>query len=174
MKDDYDISKLMKTKKKRINSRTKGNTFENKVCEILNTRFNTTDFMRSPGSGAFATSHRLPEHLQIHGDLITPKDFAFTIECKKGYNKESIASIFNPKSELRSFIEQAERDSAKESKRFMIIFKQDRQNTIVIFPSIFAAIKHDYATFSVNGTTYWMMRLEEFLTCENIKWYTEQ
>ena len=57
MEDNYDLSKL-KSKKKRKNSRAKGNAFERKIAETLNKRFNTKEFCRTPGSGAFATSHK--------------------------------------------------------------------------------------------------------------------
>ena len=73
-------------KKPRVNSRRKGNAFEREIAKLFNTRFNTSEFARTPGSGAFATTHTLPEYLQIHGDLITPKDFAYVIECKTGYD----------------------------------------------------------------------------------------
>ena len=85
MNDNYDLSNLRK-KPKRKNSRTKGNTFERQIAKALNDRFDTTEFSRSPGSGAFATTHSLPDHLKIYGDLITPQKFKFCIECKKGYN----------------------------------------------------------------------------------------
>ena len=52
MEDNFDISGLKK--KKKIDSRTKGSSFERQVAKKLNERFNTTEFMRSPGSGAFA------------------------------------------------------------------------------------------------------------------------
>ena len=87
---NFDLTSLIANKKKRKNSRTKGNSFERKVSHILNTHFNTTEFMRSPGSGAFSTTHKLPDHLKFSGDLITPKNFRFIIECKKGYNKENL------------------------------------------------------------------------------------
>jgi hypothetical protein len=64
MDDIYDLKNLRK-KPKRNNSRTKGNTFERQIAKILNDRFNTTEFSRSPGSGAFATTHSLPEHLKF-------------------------------------------------------------------------------------------------------------
>ena len=89
MKDSYDMKKLRK-KKKRINSRSKGNSYEREVCKLLNERFETNEFSRTPGSGAFATTHNLPEHLKIYGDVITPIKFKYCIECKKGYNKEDI------------------------------------------------------------------------------------
>ena len=73
MEDNYDISNLKQ--KKKINSRTKGSGFERQICKMFNKRFNTSEFCRSPGSGAFATTHSLPEHLKIYGDLITPEKF---------------------------------------------------------------------------------------------------
>ena len=125
MEDDFDISNLKK--KKRVNSRTKGSSFERSICKILNERFNTTEFSRSPGSGAFATTHSLPEHLKIYGDLITPERFKFCIECKKGYNHLNLYSLYNYSSEFWKFIEQCEKDSKKCSKIPLVIFKQDRQ-----------------------------------------------
>ena len=94
MKDDYDLSPL-RTKPKRKNSRTKGNAFERHIAKLFNNRFKTTEFSRSPGSGAFATTHQLPEHLKIYGDLITPQKFKYCIECKKGYLKVILSSIKN-------------------------------------------------------------------------------
>ena len=133
IQDDFDLTSLIANKKKRKNSRTKGNSFERKVCHILNTHFNTTEFMRSPGSGAFSTTHKLPEHLKFSGDLITPKNFKFIIECKKGYNKENLGSIFNPKSDLMDFIEQANRDARKIQKEFLLVFQQDRKDILCLF-----------------------------------------
>lgn len=132
MEDNYDLRALKSDKKKRKNSKNKGNKFERDVAKILNETFNTTEFIRSPGSGAFATTHSLPDHMKMSGDLITPKNFPFIIECKKGYNKENIGSIFNPKSNLISFIEQAERDSSREKKDFLVILHQDRKEPLVI------------------------------------------
>jgi hypothetical protein len=132
MEDNFDLKNLMSAKKKRKNSRTKGNTFERKVCKILNDFFETTEFIRSPGSGAFSTTHNLPEHLKFSGDLITPRTFKYTIECKKGYNKENLGSIFNPRSDLISFIDQAEKDSAKINKNFLLIMQQDRKEILCL------------------------------------------
>ena len=96
MKDDFDVSPLRK--KKKVNSRAKGNRFENKIAKTLNERFDTKEFCRTPGSGAFATTHKLPEYLKVYGDLITPEKFKFIIECKKGYNEEQVSDLLNPKS----------------------------------------------------------------------------
>jgi hypothetical protein len=129
MKDVFDVTPLKK--KKKVNSRAKGNRFENKVAKMLNERFETDEFCRSPGSGAFATTHKLPKHLQLYGDLITPEKFRFVIECKKGYNSEGISELLNPKSNTLSMIAQASRDSRKANKKFLLIVGQDRKDPIV-------------------------------------------
>ena len=132
MKDDYDISPLKK--KKKVNSRAKGSSFERQVAKLLNDRLNTTEFSRTPGSGAFATTHSLPDHLKIYGDLITPQNFRYCIECKKGYNNQNLYSLYNDSSEFWKFIEQCHKDSKKCGKLPMVIFKQDRQPTLLIIP----------------------------------------
>tara|TARA_R110002051_G_scaffold242280_3_gene302642 strand:+ start:2257 stop:2778 length:522 start_codon:yes stop_codon:yes gene_type:complete len=132
MEDNYDISELKK--KKRKNSRAKGSTFERQIANTYNDRFNTTEFSRSPGSGAFATTHNLPDYLKIYGDLITPQNFKYCIECKKGYNNQNLYSLYNYSSEFWGFLEQCQKDSDKCGKIPMVIFKQDRQPTLAIVP----------------------------------------
>ena len=113
-KDAKDILNLENDfyKKPRINSRTKGNTFERALAKKLNVRFDTKEFCRTPGSGAFATTHKLPDYLQVHGDLITPQNFKFVIEAKRGYDIK-FEDLWKPKSNLFSFIAQAARDGEK-------------------------------------------------------------
>jgi hypothetical protein len=142
MKDDFDVSKLLTKKSKRINSKAKGGRFERKIAEILNERFKTKDFCRTPGSGAFATTHTLPEHLKIYGDLITPKSFKFIIECKSGYNKEGVSELFNPNSILRKMIDQAARDSFKCSKNFIVVLGQDRKDIIILTDATLPPTQH--------------------------------
>ena len=141
MDDIFDISKLKK--KKKVNSRTKGSSFERQICKSFNSRFNTKEFCRSPGSGAFATTHSLPKHLKIYGDLITPINFKYCIECKKGYNKENLYSLYNYRSSFWKFIDQCEKDSEKCGKVPMVIFKQDRQPILTIVP--------EYISFDLNN-----------------------
>ena len=130
MKDDFDVSPLRK--KKKINSRAKGNRFENKIAKTLNQRFNTKEFCRTPGSGTFATTHTLPEYLKVYGDLITPEKFKFVIECKKGYDGEQVSDLFNSKSGISKMIVQAHRDSKKSSRKFLLIIGQNRQEPVAI------------------------------------------
>jgi hypothetical protein len=132
MIDDFDLTNLKKDEKKRTNSKAKGSRFERKIATIFNDRFKTKEFSRTPGSGAFATTHSLPEHLQIYGDLIAPKNFKYCIECKKGYNNLKINHLLDYSSQLWKFIEQCEKDSEKCQKLPMVLFQQDRQPILAI------------------------------------------
>ena len=118
-------------KKPRINSRAKGNAFERAIARKLNARFDTEEFCRTPGSGAFATTHKLPAYLQVHGDLITPKDFTFIIEAKRGYDIK-FEDIWKPKSQLFEFIAQAKRDGKAANKPWLLVYKKDRQKEIIV------------------------------------------
>ena len=169
MEDDFDISKL--NKKKRINSRTKGNSFERSICKLLNERFNTTEFSRSPGSGAFATTHSLPEHLKIYGDLITPEGFKFCIECKKGYNHLNLYSLYNYSSEFWKFIEQCEKDSKKCKRIPLVIFKQDRQPTLAIIPDTVEVLSDAKYIEIRNRKHYRMYLFEELIKCWDSIWF---
>ncbi len=138
MEDNYNIKNLKNPKPKRINSKAKGGAFERKVAKMLNEAFETKEFSRSPGSGAFATTHTLPEHMMAYGDIITPQNFKFCIECKKGYNKLGIHSLLDDNSDILDFIEQVAKDAEKAKRYPMVIYQQDRKPILAItLPGIF-------------------------------------
>lgn len=170
MKDNYDISALKK--KKKVNSRAKGSTFERQIAKILNDRLGTTEFSRTPGSGAFATTHSLPDHLKIYGDLITPQNFRYCIECKKGYNNQNLYSLFNKSSEFWKFIEQCQKDSEKCGKLPMVIFKQDRQPTLAIIPH-YVRMSKDYPNIQVEDIET-LNKYKVYLFDEILKKETDQ
>jgi Holliday junction resolvase len=134
MKDDYDLKNLRQKPKKK-NSRAKGHTFERHIASLLNDRLGTSEFSRTPGSGAFATTHSLPSHLNIYGDLITPIKFRYCIECKKGYNNINLYSLYNNSSEVWDFLHQSDKDSKKSGKVPMMILKQDRKPITAFIPT---------------------------------------
>jgi len=175
MRDIVDIKKLKK--KKRVNSKAKGGAFERKIATMLNEQFETKEFNRTPGSGAFATTHVLPEHITVAGDLITPLNFKFCIECKKGYNDQTIYSLLDYNSKIWQFVEQCEKDAKKMKKVPMIIYKQDRKDTLVItykdmfttmIPSI-TIFKDNIETLTAN--TYSIYKLEDVLNDYKANWF---
>ena len=168
MEDNYDFSALKK--KKRVNSRAKGSTFERSIAKILNDRFKTTEFSRTPGSGAFATTHTLPDYLKIYGDLITPLNFKYCIECKKGYNKENLYSLYNYSSDTWKFIDQCEKDSEKCQKIPMVIFKQDRQKTLAIVPYNIIYKSNNYIEIHKEEKRYRIYLFDDLLKEDDYLW----
>ena len=147
-------------KKKRVNSRRKGNAFEREIAKLFNTRFGTKDFCRSPGSGAFATTHELPQHIKVHGDLITPQKFKFILECKSGYDV-TFEDIFKPKSDLYKFIEQARRDAKKADKDWLVVYKKTRHKPFVI-----TSKPYSLGTVVVVNKEYYIYKLTDFLSLD--------
>lgn len=147
-------------KKKRVNSRRKGNAFEREIAKILNARFDTTEFCRSPGSGAFATTHKLPQYMKVHGDLITPENFKFILECKSGYDI-TFEDIFKPKSDLYKFIDQAKRDAKKANKDWLVIYKKTRHKPFVV-----TSKKYSLNTVVVINDEYYVYKLSDFLSLD--------
>lgn len=169
MKDNYDISAL-KPKKKKINSKKKGNAFELAIAKIFNARFDTKHFERSPNSGAYATTHNLPEHLKLYGDLITPLLFKYTIECKVGYDKENLGGFFKDNSELYKFIEQSKKDSKQAGKPFLVVFKQTRKDILCIIKYceyVHTTLSGWGSDFLVISDNYLCFRLKDLLKFED-------
>ena len=167
MNDNFDLTNLKSDKKKRTNSKAKGSRFERKIATMFNDRFKTKEFSRTPGSGAFATTHSLPEHLQIYGDLIAPKNFKYCIECKKGYKNINLNNLLDYSSQLFKFIQQCEKDSGKCGKEPMLLFQQDRQPIL----GITRGNIYFYSTQNMVGPTkyvefgdYKLFPFEEILT----------
>ena len=168
MKDNYDISALKK--KKKVNSRAKGSAFERQIAKILNDRLGTSEFSRTPGSGAFATTHTLPDHLKIYGDLITPQNFKYCLECKKGYNNQNLYSLYNYSSDFWKFIDQCQKDSEKCGKIPMVIFKQDRQPTLAIIPSNIVVESNNYIEIHKENQYYRIYTFDDLLKEEDSLW----
>ena len=167
LKDNFDLTPLKK--KKRKNSKAKGSAFERKVAGILNERFNTKEFARTPGSGAFATTHTLPKYLQIWGDLITPQNFNYIFECKSGYNNEGIHSLLNPKSKLWEWVTQMERDGDLAEKPSILLISQDRR-PIITFIKYKQEIEKSINTYSIviiNNNKYILLYLDELLRLDD-------
>ena len=153
-------------KKPRVNSKRKGATFERKIAQKLNERFKTTEFSRTPGSGAFGSTHQLPQHLIVHGDLITPQNFKYTIECKNGYNVE-LDDLFKPKGDFYKFIEQAKQDARRANREWMVIYKKDRKKELVVVDGPLGSLSH---FICVDGK-YYIYLLKDVLALPEGFWF---
>ena len=176
MRDIVD-TKILK-KKKRVNSKAKGGAFERLVANMLNEQFETKEFNRTPGSGAFATIHQhLPEHITVAGDLITPLNFKFCIECKKAYNDQTIYSLLDYNSKIWQFIAQCENDAEKLGKVPMVIYKQDRKDILVItYKDMFSTMIPSITIFkdkieTLGYKSYNIYKLKDIIADQKENWF---
>jgi hypothetical protein len=126
-----DVLNTLKTKKKKVNSKDKGQRGERDLCKVLADRFPThTGFFRVVGSGNRWSHAELTEQAKsvMTGDLVCPEGFAFTIECKYGYADIDLCYAFEGgHKEIDKFLEQADKDADRVSKKPMLCWKKPRQ-----------------------------------------------
>lgn len=119
----------------KVNGKNKGNNFERKVANLLSARFKTllgieTAFRRNSDSGSYfggSNIYRVKQHdldNACFGDLMCPKNFKFSVECKHYKTAPSFQSIINKEvSQWDTWIKQAEQDSTSANKLLLIIIK---------------------------------------------------
>lgn len=127
-----------------VNGKNKGNQFERKISNIFSKRFEErtgkeNSFRRNSDSGSFfgnTNQKRIKTHDLDHanfGDILTPKDFKFSIECKNYKTAPSLKSIISNKiSEWDKWIKQAEQDAFNSNKEFMLIIKYNGVEELVL------------------------------------------
>jgi hypothetical protein len=112
--------------KKRINSRTKGQTAERKLVTVFE-KWWGTEFFRTPGSGSLATmGFKKFNDISMSGDIQTSDPtFPFCVESKKveGFRLEQILS--SEKTLLHSWWEQTIRETP-EDKKPLLVFTRNR------------------------------------------------
>ena len=124
-------------------------------------------------SGAFATTHTLPEYLKVYGDLITPQNFKYIIECKKGYNEEQVSDLLNPKSTISKMIAQAHRDSKKSSRKFLLFIGQNRKEPMAITNELDLPVKGPSFVGSSGDVQVAMFRLCDLVRLDDCYFFLE-
>ncbi len=124
--------------KKKINSRTKGQVGERQIVKILNDFYQTDEFMRTPGSGAFGTTHKTSltsDNINAFvGDIIVPKWFEYSLEVKS-YKEISLWKILETgKTQFDEQLDEEEKDlGISEKKAVLLVFKQNRREWMTMF-----------------------------------------
>jgi hypothetical protein len=162
-------------------SKDKGTAWELEVAKILEENFEGK-FSRTPRSGAMfggenaenADGERSDVIEILTGDIITPKDFPFTIEAKHYDDFKFSHLLHGENKDLDSWIESAEKDAELAKRLPMIIAKFSYIGSYAVFD--YRIIKTDDgicpSTYFENHIIYrrkWMMlSLGEFLNTKNI------
>jgi hypothetical protein len=124
-------------------SKNKGKRFETEVSKLLNKMFDTTEFARTPGSGAWSGGKNALKRQGVanyavetlRGDLITPEDFPFTVECKHYKDRPSFDKILSGnESTLDKWLSEAEYDASNSNKYPLLIFKKTHVGMFAVIP----------------------------------------
>ena len=144
--------RLMSILNTHMNSKNKGNVFERKIANLLSARFEEqtglkTGFRRSSDSGAFfggKNKIRTETHdvdTASFGDIVSPKDFVFNIECKHYKTPPSFASLVKQEvAKFNEWIKQAEQDGESSGKIPCIIIKYNNVPEVVMIRSLFGTL----------------------------------
>lgn len=183
--DVEDIIKNLEKKelsKKRKNSSKKGKRAENNLCHIFEKKFEMI-FSRVPESGAMATRGRVKKSVEseVCGDIITPDNFKFVIESKKGYDLDIINFFYNEKmfsgkktdkKTFESFLKQVEDDSKRANKEPMLIYYKDYRPPIIAttYEKIIDKDKN-YMVYFYNSKSWFITSLYNILNVKNEKFF---
>lgn len=151
-----------------INSKRKGNSWELEFSKILTENFKGV-WKRAPMSGAIfgaGNRHRaegVREDAQeiLSGDLISPKDWPFSIECKSYKELEFHQIIKGQCKKLDEWIEQGTSDSVFCKKELFIAMKIVRKGCFVLFDAKYLNVTPKNS-MTYKGK-YIIISLEEFL-----------
>ena len=127
----------------KVNGKQKGNTFERNIANMLSERFEAVTgvekgFRRNPDSGSFfggSNIHRTETYdtdYALYGDLICPRNFAFSIECKHYKTAPPLNAVLKQKvSQWDGWLKQARQDADVSEKKMMMIVKYNNTETMV-------------------------------------------
>lgn len=154
-------------KKKRTNSKRKGNGFEGHVGKVLAEVFAPMQFRRSQSSGAIlgGTNAKFLEQFSddakalFIGDVVPTNEadiirdekwkFRFTLECKFYKDCDNLEHLFN-NTKIRGWMEQALNDAEKLKKDPLLIFKFNRTDTFCATRKDFDVTANKIVPKSVN------------------------
>lgn len=160
-----------------VNSKSKGNTFERTIANYLSDRFKDytgkeKSFIRNIDSGSYfggSNQKRINTHteeLQKFGDVLTPDQFRWTIECKAYKTPPSLGSIL--KGEYKKFdewLDQAAQDAVNSNKQPLLIVKFNNTETFVMVTDCLISImKFKYKD-------YYAYKLDDFFQYDEDEWY---
>ena len=152
-----------------VNGKAKGNTFERKIANLLSARFELrlgvkSGFRRNPDSGSFfggSNKTRTEEYSMdyaVFGDLICPRNFAYSIECKHYKSPPSVQSwIKHTVSQWDTWLGQAEQDAAASGKEMVLIVKYNNVDIIAFLKQPITGKYHN------RYKDYYMHTLDDYL-----------
>ena len=154
---------------KPVGRKVKGHNCERKVAKMLSDWWGERDsFVRTPGSGAYARFVGEDLKDRLRGDLITPKEFPFFVECKcvEAFEFHLLLQSFE-KSLFKNWFDEME----KKCRNYypMLIFSRNRWKVFVCVREgdlqKLGISVNKRMTLDVGERRYVFCLLEDFLSC---------
>jgi len=164
-----------------VNGKQKGNSYERKIANILSERFEQftgieKSFRRNPDSGAFfggsnvARTEVYDTDYAIYGDLICPRNFLYSIECKHYKSSPPLNAVLTQKvSQWDEWLKQASQDAVTSGKDMMMIVKYNRTEAMVFLETIVYGL-----TPIINYNGYYIYTLTDILKQEDLFFFMEE
>lgn len=164
-----------------VNGKQKGNSFERKIANLLSETFKDylgipNGFRRNIDSGSFYGGSNIDRTLThsldyaVFGDLICPRNFKYSIECKHYKTAPSLQAIINQLvKQWDTWLKQAEQDSKASNKEFTLIVKYNNVDEMIFLKNTL----HGKDTI-IKYKQYYIYRLKDFLTYQPDFYFTEQ
>lgn len=169
-----------------VNGKQKGNTFERTISNMLSERFCEhlgleQGFRRNPDSGSFfggSNKSRVETHdtdFAVYGDLICPRSFIFSIECKSYKTPPTLDSIAKQSvKQWDTWISQAEQDAEMGNKETLLVVKYNRTEIMCFLKKSFHATSEwkeieGFAKYK----DYILMSVTDFLSVSDEKFFKE-
>jgi hypothetical protein len=173
-------------KKRRVNSGSKGDGWENMVARLLTRRFER-EFSKMPDSGARGTASKLDPRAKevLTSDIICPEGFLWTLECKKGYDIDlwSVFTnhVFRGRKKdvdlIEYFTTQALNEARSVGKKPCVIYRKDNRPAVAMVhrnyggDEVFNVLK---PTIYLVWNEWYIISLYELLVCPNEMFFTPE
>lgn len=136
---------MTEQKKKRVQSKSKGNRFELSIAKELSQYLAPLTFIRTPGSGARVGGVNFEKFGTLFGDVTkafvgdvvctneesTGITLRFNLELKSYKASDSLVSMLSDKALLFAWLKESAVDAKKVSKSPLLIFKFNRTETMI-------------------------------------------
>ena len=165
---------------KRVNGKSKGNGFERKIANLLSARFAQhlgieQGFRRNPDSGSYfggSNTQRTQTHsldYAIFGDLICPRTFNFSIECKHYKSAPSFQSVLDHDvKQWDTWLTQAQQDADNSGKKLALIIKYNNVSELVFTNNPLHGSLTPRLTYKQK---YYVYTLKELLTLDDTHFF---
>lgn len=157
-----------------INGKSKGSAFERKIANMLSSRFESAlgvknGFRRNPDSGSFfggtnkARTESYSMDYAVFGDLICPRNFTYSVECKHYKSPPSFQSVIkHTVTQWDSWLAQAEQDAASSNKEMVLIIKYNNVDIMVFLKTPISGKYHSrYKDFYIHLLDDWLAQPDD-------------